>query len=438
MRFTLALAVAQLFAPRLAGADLCGPLPPPAGAVVEVTPAQAAGLRQIVIAAAAGTTILLHDGLYDMSQGDAVSRLVFATPGVTLRSLSGHRDGVVLDGGYLTDELVSIFASNVVIADLTLRRAYDHPIHISGNLTPITGVRLHNLRIVDPGQQAVKVNPIGEGWVDDGTLECSSLELTDAGRPLVRDDCYTGGIDAHRARGWVVRRNRFAGFWCPVGLSEHAVHFWKASRDTLVEENVIVDCARGIGFGMGATGDDRVYPDDPYPTVAYLGHLDGTIRNNFIAAADPDLFASEYGFDAGITLDQTRHPRVAHNSVASTVAPFSSVEWRFADTLVELANNLVSHNLRPRDGGVAQQQSNLDHAPLGWFADVAGGDLHLSALAGAAIGGGAALAAGVADFDIDRQWRPGVGAPPDVGADEFSPPLLADGFESGNAGAWSG
>ena len=412
----------------------CPPLPPPGGPTLEVTPAQADDLRSIVSAAASGTTILLHDGFYDMSGGDAVSRLVFATPGVTLRSFSGDRDAVVLDGAYQTSELVSILASNVTVADLTLRRAYDHAVHASGDGSPITGVRLYNLRVVDPGQQAVKVNPIGEGWVDDGALECSSLELTDAGRTQIRDNCYTGGIDAHAARGWIVRRNRIAGFWCPAGLSEHAIHFWRGSRDTLVEGNLILDCARGIGFGMGATGLGRTYPDDPYPGIPYLGHVDGTIRANFVAAADPDLFASEYGFDAGIAIEQAREVTVVHDTVASTSAPFSSIEWRFSDTLVTVANDLVSHNLRARDSAQATLAGNLESAPLAWFADVAAGDLHLAGASLPPVGGGVALPPAVAGDDFDGQPRD---AAPDVGADEWRLPLFADGFESGDTSAWS-
>jgi hypothetical protein len=63
-------------------------------------------------------------------------------------------------------------------------------------------------RVIDPGEQAVKVNPYGGGTVDSGTLECSHIELTDAGRPHIRNNCYTGGLDAHEATGWLVRRNR--------------------------------------------------------------------------------------------------------------------------------------------------------------------------------------------------------------------------------------
>ncbi len=294
---------------------------------------------------------------------------------------------------------------------------------------------LHNLRVVDPGQQAIKINPVGQGWADDGTIECSAIELTDAGRPSVRDNCYTGGIDAHAAWGWIVRRNRISGFWCPAGLSEHAIHFWNASRDTLVEENVIVDCARGIGFGLLAVAGDRAYPDNPYPGVGYLGHIDGVIRNNFIAAADADLFQSDSGFDAGIALEQSRNTWVLHNSVVSTAAPFSSIEWRFANTLVQVVNNLVSHNLRERDGNPqAVLAGNLEGAQLGWFQSVAQGDLHLVGEALPPVDAGAAVAPGLADRDIDLEARP---AARDIGADEFVAALFADGFESGGPNAWS-
>ncbi len=434
-RLAVALACGLALASGAAGQPACDPLPPPSGSVVEVFPAGAGTLRDTVAAAASGTTILLHDGLYDMSGGDAGYRLVFDTPDVALRSASGDRDAVVLDGAYGTNELLSIHASDVTIADLTLARAYDHPIHISGTPGhPISGILIHGVRVVDPGQQAIKINPSGDGYVDDGTIECSAVELTDAGRAEIRDNCYTGGIDAHQAWGWTLRRNYVAGFWCDTGLSEHGIHFWRGSRDTVVEENVIVDCARGVGFGLGASGTGRVYDDDPYPGVGYLGHIDGIIRNNFIAAGDPGLFGSQDGFDTGIGLEQARGAVVAHNTVASTSPPrSSSIEWRFGNTLAEVFNNLVSESLLPRDGGQATLDGNLDYCPLSWLTDVAGGDLHLTAGAGA-VDAGTPLDPGLADTDIDLETRD---AEPDVGADEHAGAIFADGFESGNASAWS-
>jgi hypothetical protein len=415
----------------------CTPLPPPSGATVQVTPAQASQLRSIVAAAESDTTILLEDGTYDLSQGDYSSRLTFENAGVTLRSLSGDRDTVILDAKYATNELVSIHASNVTIADLTLMRAYDHPIHISGGAgSPISGIMIHNLRIVDPGQQAIKVNPVDDGYIDDSTIECCSIELTDTGRTHIRDSCYTGGIDVHQASGWVVRRNRIEGFWCNDGLSEHGIHFWKCCRDTLIEENVIVDCARGIGFGLGSTGSCRTYPDDPYPGVGFKGHIDGIIRNNFVAASDTALQSSPAGFDTGVSLEQAYGARVVHNSVASTAAPASSsIEWRFSNSVIDLYNNLVTAGLLARDGAQSTSSGNIGSAPLSWFEDVTGGDLHVTQSATGAIDAGSVLESGLCEVDIDGLARD---SSPDVGADELGPPpIFTDGFEAGDTRRWS-
>ncbi|MCD6400417.1 MAG: hypothetical protein J7L73_00680, partial [Anaerolineales bacterium] len=119
----------------------------------------------------------------------------------------------------------------------------------------------YNVHIIDPGEQAIKINPVdNEHFPDYGTVACSHIELTDSGRTHIRNNCYTGGIDAHRARGWVVRDNLIEGFWCASGLSEHAVHFWKGSRGTLVERNDLDNNARGIGFGLIESGEGRTYP----------------------------------------------------------------------------------------------------------------------------------------------------------------------------------
>jgi hypothetical protein len=184
---------------------------------------------------------------------------------------------------------------------------------------------------------------------------------------------------------------------------------WRTCRDTLVESNVFIDCARGIGFGMGegGTGDDRVYDDNPYPSVGYMGHIDGIMRNNFI-------FAGISGFDAGITLEQAHGSVVVHNTVVSTVEPFSSIEWRWDNTDVRILNNLVSHNLRDR-GGSAELVTNIENAELAWFEDPSAGDLHLTTAASAAVDAGTPLEAGLCDTDIDGDARD---SSPDIGADE--------------------
>jgi hypothetical protein len=113
--------------------------------------------------------------------------------------------------------------------------------------------------------------------------------------------------------------------------------------------------------------------------------------------------------------------RVFHNSVVSTQAPFSSIEWRFSNTQAEITNNLCSHRLLERDGAGAALAGNLENAPVTLFANPLAGDLHLAPGASLAIDQGSAIPDGLADEDMDGDRRP-TGAGRDVGADELSGP----------------
>jgi nitrous oxidase accessory protein NosD len=329
---------------------------------------------------------------------------------VTMRSESGDPGSVTIDGEYQTGEIVAISANDVTIAEVTLTKAYYHPIHVTGrDNASISGTNIYRVRIVDPAEQAIKINSSGAGYyVDYGKVECCHIELTDAGRTHIRNNCYTGGVDAHEAWGWEIRDNLIKGFWCDTGLSEHGIHMWQCCRDTLVERNTIVDCARGIGFGMGDSGVERDYPDNPYPGVGYIGHYDGIIRNNFIFATIP-------GFDSGILLEQARGSQVVHNTVVSLQQPFNCIEWRWDNTDVKIKNNLLSHNLMDR-GGTAELGGNVENAPGSVFENRNAGELHLVSGAAGCIDQGVPLPGGLCDEDIDGDNRDGN---PDVGADEY-------------------
>jgi hypothetical protein len=402
-------------------AGLCPALPAPVGNVVHVS--TASELVSAVNGATSGDTILLADGSYDLD-GQA---LWIDVPGVTIRSASGNRDAAVIDGHYVTTEIVTVAASNVTVADLTLRRARTHPIHVVSTAGGSTlNTRIYNVHIVDPGQQAIKINPhvAQVTYADGGEIACSHIELTDAGRPWVwsiNGSCYTGGVDAHQARDWTIRDNRIEGFWCNNDLAEHGIHMWRGCRDTIVERNVLVDNARGVGFGLATSGVARTYTDDPCPGVSgYVDHYGGVIRNNVAFAGDSGLFASEYGFDCGLCFWQACGARALHNTVySSNVArSFSSIEWRFSNTHAEIANNLVNYAMMERDGASATLSGNVVTAQPGWFVDAGAGDLHLSAGAAPAIDHGEALAAGLCDDDLDGDLRP-IGPARDVGADEY-------------------
>ncbi|AWV87936.1 hypothetical protein [Bradymonas sediminis] len=391
----------------------CAPLPASAGTEVRVSPAQVGELPQIVRDAASGTTILLEDGTYMLG-----APLQFRTPGVTLRSASDDASAVIIDANYSVNEVAFITASDVTLAHITITRAVDHPVHVTPGSAgvDVTGTVLYGLRLIDAGEQFVKVNSNSarDAWVDYGRVECSYFEMTDAGRPNVERNpggCYTGGIDVHSARGWVVRHNEFHGIYCAgEGLAEHAIHFWKGPRDTLVENNLIVNCARGIGFGLVENGQGRAYADDPYPGVGHIGHYDGVIRNNVIYADIP-------WYDTGIELAQARGAKVYHNTVFSTDAAtgfFSSIDYRFANTDVDIRNNLT-RRITVRGGASGRVENNKEGIDASYFVDASNLDFHLADGANEAIDKGVSVSEAGLDIDGETHDK---GAAPDLGADE--------------------
>ncbi len=393
---------------------LCAPLPASPGPSTVISAGDVQGLVSAINGAADGDVILLEDGTYELNG----EYLWITAEGLTLRSQSGDREAVVLDGNYQTTQMVTITVPDVTIADLTVREAYTHPIHVNVGDEDVTGTLIYNVAVIDPREQAIKINHAHTGhYPDDGEIACCHIELTDAGRPHV-DNCYTGGIDAHGARNWWIHDNTIEGFWCEQGLSEHGIHLWTGSRDTLVERNNVHDCARGIGFGLEQNNSPRTYDDEPCGGAADVAHYYGVIRNNMVSADRPELFASGSGFDGGIALAKSCETQILHNTVMSTDAPFASMEWRFSNTTGELANNLVSHDYMPRNGAVLTDNGhNLDGQPLSMIQDVSTGNLHLDPGAAAAIDQGGVLPAGDCDGDYDGEPRSD-GAP-DIGADEI-------------------
>ena len=118
----------------------CTPLPAPSGAIIEVTPSQAGSLQSILDAARPGDTVQFADGLYSLPE-----TLALRIPGITLRSKSGNRLGVVLDGGYAIGDVLLVQRSDITIADLTLTRSQWHLVHIVPDGATLAGTVLHNL-----------------------------------------------------------------------------------------------------------------------------------------------------------------------------------------------------------------------------------------------------------------------------------------------------
>jgi hypothetical protein len=356
--------------------------------------------------ARAAATLLLEDGTYLLD----VPALEIQCPGLVIRSANGNRDAVTLRG---PDEgpqaaMASVFlvsAGDVVIADLTLGYCRYHGIQVRGESPfSVAGLRVHNCRIVNCNQQFIKgssseADPVG---ATDGCIEQCLFEFTGGWAY----QSYTGGIDIHKGVNWVVRDNLFRNLRTPAGqpgIAEHAIHFWKRCptrpQNIVVERNWVLNCDRGIGFGLGS-------PEG--------GHQGGTssIRNNMVfnAGAGPHT-------DVGIGLEHAANVHVDNNTVV-VQNYWAPIEYRFAGSSnLVFRNNLVSGPIQRRDDAPpATRAHNLERIQAPWFQDFAAGDLRLTAAAAPAIHAGQALD----DFrdDVDRRPR---GAGWDIGAFQFSP-----------------
>ncbi len=356
-------------------------------------------LQQAVSSANTGgdKTILIQPGTYNLNG----VYLRITANNVTVRGASGNRGDVILDGGYSSLEIFQVVASNVTIKDLTLKRAVYHPIHvIATDSSDVNNILIDNTHLIDPGQQGIKINQNGAKThsVNYGTVSNSLLELTDSGRTQVwniNGSCYTGGVDAHHATGWQIHDNEIRGFWCSGSLAEHGVHFWSNSQDTIVERNRIIDCDRGIGFGLGGSG-----------------HQGGTIRNNTI------YHGPDHGYsDVGIGLESASGASVYNNTIFHEHPYPNGIEYRFAASNNNyIANNLTNKVITSRTGGSATLTHNITNAQSSWFANTSSGDLHLARNVPSVVDSGIAVS-GLVD-DLDKEKRP-QGGGIEIGADEL-------------------
>ncbi len=349
-------------------------------------------------------TILLRDGVYTLTDYNS---FYLVQPGVTIRSVSGNRDAVVIQGdsvfhadgsrtGGTIGNLFGVAADNFTLEDVTVGNCANHAVQLQ---LDIDNCVFRNVRFFNTGEQMLKVPSNGSADHSDNGLVEDCLFEYPAG---IGPQWYIGGVDAHRARNWTVRRCTFRNIRSPSdAVAEHAVHFWDSCVDITVEQNLIVDCDRGIGFGLGSS-----------PTTG------GVIRNNMLYHRAVAGFA-----DVGIGLESAAGVQVYNNTIFLQSGYPHAIEYRFAATTAQIHNNLTNALIRQRDSATATLGNNLTTAQASWFVAPASGNLRLASRLTSVVDQGRAIAGLVADFD--GELRPqGVGI--DIGADEFTevPPAI--------------
>lgn len=371
------------------GPAVCPSLAVPSGTVIHVSTESA--LQAAIAALRSGDTVMIAQGTYRLS---GTFYLPNGVVNVSIRGATGNRDDVILLGPGMNNTTVPFGfwtgnVQNITFADFTMKDINQHTfIFNAGTESPV----IHNIRMVDAGDQFVKSNPDGQGGgVDNGVVECSSMEYT-----TVAPDGYTNGVDVHTGKNWIVRNNAFKNIRGPAGQpAGPAILMWNNSQDTISEGNLFLNCERGIAYGLINKVND---------------HLRGIIRNNIFYRS-----ASQSG-DVGIGVASSPGTKVLNNTVIMSGTYPNAIEYRFADTMgVEIVNNLSDAGIQSRDGAFGQVSNNLANAQVSWFANASSGDLHILPIAVMAIDRAVPHPDVVTDYDGHVRLP---GTAPDIGADE--------------------
>ena len=333
-----------------------------------------------------GDTILMANGTYNIHYYPQVN-----IENITIKSQSGIRDSVILDGNeYSANYGFLIDANDVTIKDITIKNVEFNCIYTNDS---IDNLHIVNCKFIDSGEHFIKISSdVDPSPSENGIVENCLFEYS-AG---VGPQYYIGGIDGHFCKDWIIRNNVFKNIKSPeTTLAGYTILFWDDSENPLVEKNLIINCDRGIGFGVGSSANSG-----------------GIIKNNMI-------YHDNSTGDVGISLQTSPNTQVYNNSIFFDNDYFSAIECRFTETQdVYIANNLTNKVIWFRDGAAGVVEYNNTNAISGWFIDVSTGDLHLSSDTLSQVVDQGISISGLTD-DFDGDIRP-QGSGIDIGADEYT------------------
>ncbi len=405
----------------------------------EVVPvANTAQLIAAINSAAPGDVITLASGTYTVTQNLECDSAGTPNDPIVVRAASLGSALIRFD----TVEGFKVSASHWVFENLDIRGACadhsdcEHAFHLFGNAD---FTRIRDSRVRDFNAQ-VKSNITAGNFPDDVVIERNEFADTTAratANPVTKLDIVGG-------RRWIIRANFIHDHEKGEDDTISYAAFLKGnSRDGLFERNLVI-CERdhsggirlGLSFGGGGTGPDSICEGG----TCTPEHQNGTMRNNVIVDCPEDV---------GIYLNEAANSRIHHNTLIGN----TGIDVRFVASSADLRNNIVSGQIRNRDGGTSTEAGNLEGVTIpqaeSWFADPLEGDLTL-------IDGSAFVDLGVTTSPVVDDYCENLrdDALPDRGAVEYNGDgdgtgpcltvlrgggndLFLDSFDTGGVGQWS-
>lgn len=318
----------------------------------------ATALRNAINAAAPGQEIVLAPGTYTVVGNLLCDTAASAAMPITVRAATARTVLIRFDAveGFKVSEPHWRFEGLDIEGVCPVDSDCEHAFHVFGaaDFTVIRDnvVRDFNAQIKSNGDF------VGPAFVfpDDVLIERNTFYDTRArntGNPVTKLDVVGG-------RRWIVRANTIYDFEKGGGNFISYAAFLKGnSRDGLFERNLVI-CERqfaggvrlGLSFGGGGTGPNSICEDG----VCIPEHQNGIMRNNVIVNCPADV---------GIYLNSASNSRLQHNTLYNT----TGIDVRFAASSADLRNNLLSGQIRNRDGGSHVSAGDLSQVPLASFAN---------------------------------------------------------------------
>ncbi len=371
----------------------------PAGEAVEVSTVEQ--FEQALDSAKPGQTIMLADGHYMMRRYVEVR-----TDGLTIRSASGRREAVVIDGvASQHRELIGFRnCKDVTVADLTIQNTLYNGFKINSE-TDVQRLTIRNCIIHNIWQRGVKGVKVPVEQRDRiaprGCRVEYCLFYNDRAKRKNDDEHdiaggnYIGGIDVMFADGWTISDNVFVAIQGSTREARGAIFVWHDSRDCVIERNIIIDCDAGVCLGNPHRPDDVT-----------VHCTDCIVRNNFVTGAP----------QGGITMVYTKDCKVLHNSVHEKPSKWGRLIRMVFDNdgLVVRGNLLSGPGIRKESDSQMTIADNANGDFSNLFEDAAAGNLHVRRSDDRIVGKMARLA--VITEDIDHDIR---SEKCDIGADEW-------------------
>ena len=302
------------------------PLDQATGQVIEVT--NVAELFQAAKNIEPNGTILLADGHYMMPRYFEI-----ATDIVSMRSKSGNRHKVILDGAASQHgELVAVSnCTGVIIADLTIQNVKWNGFKINSD-RGAQRVTIYNCVIHNIWQRGVKAPGLRKNVEQFSPRDCRvqyCLFYNDRTKQFSDDETdtpdtfngnYIGGIDVKNTIDWKINDNVFIGIQGRTREGRGCIYISENGQGCVIERNIFLDCDIAIALGN--------------PSLEYSKHhaVKCIARNNLVSECP----------ETGILACYTSDCQISNNTVHEPKTNRQRLIWvQNANDGLQLTNNLL-------------------------------------------------------------------------------------------------